>query len=555
MEQVRRALQTIQSSLERLTVSQKLLMASLVVVMLMTLFVVSQYAGGREMVELMPGGSTAQQQRAVEFLRGSGIDHRVEDGRALVPVERKHFVLAQMSQGGALPDDTSLLFSNVVDRQSWATPAEQRRQMGLYALQNELATVISQFPSVRTAKVIIDDPPVSGLGQATRRPTASATVFSTDGGALTQNAVDAIAHLVAGARSGLSVEQVRVIDGSTNRQRRARGEDQAFSGAYMEHAANVEKRVREKLLDMLAYVEGVIVQVNAQVDLRRTSLEEERILPPGEGSLTVPTREFSSEETEQARASGGEAGARSNTGLNIARGGGGGPSFNRSESEAELQTEFGRRVERVVDPRGNPTKINATVNIPRSYFARRWRQSAGEQDAEPTDEDLAPIIESELARIRGDVEPQVDTSAAGDGEVGSVVVSMIPDWAPAKAASQAGVGGMFSPGGALGSGWIKTVGLAALAAASLGLMALSLKKASKRVELPSAEELAGVPPALQTDLSMVGEADEADAALAGVELSDEELERRKRLEQVTRMVKEQPKDAALIVSRWINADD
>lgn len=559
MDQVRRTLEAIQSQLKRVTATQKLLIASLLVVMLMTLFVVSQYAGSAEMVEVVPGGSAEQQQRAVEFLKANGIEHKVRDGQPLVPVERKHYVLAQMSQGGALPDDTSLLFDTVVDKQSWATPSEQRHQMAVYALQNELGRVLAQFDGVKSAKVIIDDSPTSGLGQATRRPTASATVFTDDGGPLDQNTVDAIAHLVAGARSGMDVEQVRVIDGSTNRQRRARGEDQAMAGAYLEHAAKIEKRVRDKLLNLLSYIDGVIVQVNAQVDLRRVSSEEERVLPPGEGSLTVPTREFSSEETQTSASRSGEAGVRSNAGLDINQGGGGGETVQRSQTESELRTQFGRRVEKVFDPSGDPTKINATINIPRSYFVRRWRAEAGQDEGEPGEEQLQPIIDAELERIRGDVAPQIDTTAQGQGAAGSVVVSMIPDAGPARAAAggaqQATMASFESGGGGpVISGWIKTLALGALAAASIGVMALSLRKAGKRAELPTAEDLTGAAPKLDAGSDMVGEADEADAALSGLELSDDEIQRRKRLEQVSQLVREKPRDAAMIVNRWIESE-
>jgi len=73
--------------------------------------------------------------------------------------------------------------------------------------------------------------------------------------------------------------------------------------------------------------------------------------------------------------------------------------------------------------------------------------------------------------------------------------------------------------------------------------------------LPTAEELAGVPPALATDMDMVGEADEAEAALAGIEMSDDDLQLRKKVEQVSALVKEKPVEAAALLNRWIAAED
>jgi len=93
-----------------------------------------------------------------------------------------------------------------------------------------------------------------------------------------------------------------------------------------------------------------------------------------------------------------------------------------------------------------------------------------------------------------------------------------------------------------------------MAIAALVMMALALRKATKPVDLPSAEDLVGVPPALRADDEMYGEADEADAALSGVELSDDELQKRKLVEQVSSLVRERPDEAAQLVSRWVRSE-
>jgi len=559
MAQLRRMLAQIGSQLSSLTMSQRLLISSLVVIVLMALLVVSLYAGSRRMVELAPGLDPAQQAEAVSFLRTSGVEFRQRNGAILVPAEARYSVLGQMQQQGALPADTTLLFDSVLDKQSWTMTSAQHQQVFLIAKQNELARVITGMRGVREARVIIDAPEPTGLGQATRVATASATVFTTTGQPLGQQTVDAIAHLIAGAEAGLEVSRVRVIDGSTNRQLRARSETDALAGAYIEHQAKIETRYRERLLDLLRYIDGVIVAVSAQVDIRRTTSQTTSVLAPGEGTVTAPVEESTSSVVERMPARAGEPGVRSNVGIDINQGDAAGPSHEETRTEARLETRFGERVENVVDPRGMPTKINATINVPRAYFVSLWRASDGEAGdadafAEPDDAALAPIMQREIDRIRADVAPLIEAGGPEGAAPGEVMVSMIPD-APQRPASAGGLMGQPAGDGGIGalvySGPVRTIGLGLLAAGAIGVMALSLRRASRPQELPSPEEIVGVPPAIHAGSDIVGEADEADAALTGIELSEDDLQRQKIHEQVERVVGDHPTEASSILNNWI----
>jgi len=564
MDQLRQVLELIQTQLKRLTVSQRLLMLSLAVVAVMMFFVVSQYAGGRTMSALMPAGSTPEaQQAAVDFLESRGIPYRRSDGAVMVPAERRLAIVAQMGEAGAQPDDTTLLFNNFIENVSWTWNNEQTRRAHNIALQNELSRVIASFRGVRSAQVFIDAPERSAIGAATREPVATVTIFPTGGGGLNQSTVDAVANLVAGAKAGLEVESIRVIDGQSRTQHRARSEQDAMASAYFEHATVVERAVRGKLVNLLSYIDGAVVAVSAQVDVRRLNRTTTRVLPSGSGSEIFPVRERSSEQTQREARGGAEPGVRSNAGLDIARAGSGGESFSQTETEAELEPHVGREMEEVLDPRGMPTRINATVNVPRRHFVRMWRMSRGAEagdEAEPAEEDLTAVMEQEIARLRADIQPLLETpDGDGESEAGEVVVSMIPDPLPPERGGGGGSSADMLGGGqsvlALGSGWVKTLGLGALAVVSLGLMVFMMKKASKPSQLPTAEELAGVPPALATDMDMVGEADEAEAALAGIEMSDDDLQLRKKVEQVSALVKEKPVEAAALLNRWIAAED
>lgn len=567
MDQLRQVLTNIQRTLSGLNATQKLLIGSLVIVLLMALFMVVVFTGRPHMVELLPGASSDAQQHAASFLSARGVKHKVVGGRVMIPVDQRIAALGMMGEEHALPDDTSILFNNLSQRTPWTMSATQARQQEVYALQNELNNVIGRFKGVRRASVIIDAPPPSGLGMAVRLPTASVTIFTSTGRPIDQNTVDAAAHLVASARAGLNVENVRVIDGSNNRQHRARSDDDAVASTYLEHAGRVEDRTRDRLLTLLQYIQGVVVAVNAQVDVRRSDSVTTRVLEPGRGTVTAPTRETTSERTQGDAALGAEPGVRSNTGMDIARGGGGASRSSETRTDSELTTEFGRETTRISDPRGMPVKINATINIPRSYFVALWKRDKGAAAADPEENDIQELARAEIERIRADVQPLVDASAGEGGAAGEVVVSMIPDpqwlFGGAGGAQMAGVAGAFG-GGAGGESIIgnvlrrapiRTIALGGLAVVAIGAMLLMVRKASRSAELPTPEEIVGIPPALSGVSDLMGEADEEDNALAGIELTDETMKSRRLLEQVRDLVSEKPEDAANLINRWITTED
>jgi flagellar biosynthesis/type III secretory pathway M-ring protein FliF/YscJ len=262
----------------------------------------------------------------------------------------------------------------------------------------------------------------------------------------------------------------------------------------------------------------------------------------------------------------------SNTGASIQSGGGGGSSFEESDEQTSYDTMIGQEVQTIEDPKGHPLKINAVVNIPRSYFVRVYQESGfaaagggdddggGEDDeadggAGPDDAALAPVRDAEIARITAEVQSVVDMTAKADGMAGEVLVSMIPLVPEGLATGVAGAGGgsfLTASSGPMSLPYIaKTVSIGLLAVLALGMVLYTTLRANRREALPTAEELVGVPPTFDDDSSILGEAGEAQSALAGIELDDAELAVRKMRDQISEMVQERPARAASLVGHWV----
>lgn len=564
MESLRTAMANIGEQLAKLSPSQRMLIGSLCVIAVMALFLVGQYAGKGEMVELMPAEGNGQ---VLATLRGNGIQAEERDGQVYVPPSSRRAAMAQLGEAGMLPNDTTILFGNLIDKQSWQNSRQQNQQIFNIALQNELGRTIALWDDIASATVMIDAPDANGIGRVYRAPTASATVFTADGSPIKQKTVEAIAHFIAGAKAGLDATNVRVIDGTTGQQRRVRDEQMMEGSTYLERVAAVEMQTRQKLGDLLSYIPGVIVTVTAQVDVTRVSEQRNEVLPKGEGSLALLSKETIDEESMQGTSQGAEPGVRSNQTADINRGGGSGTSTSSNQAETEFATEFGRTVKSIVDPRGHPTMLAASVAIPRGYIvgliqATLGAPAEGEEPEPITEAQIDQRFQLERERIAAAIRPHVRTAVAGQQTEGDVVVSLIPlDMAMGAPVQSAGVMGMLTGGGggggliAMGGGMIDTIVLGALSLVAVGMMLMMVKKSGKRQDLPTAEELVGLPPTLEADSDLIGEAEEGDSPMTGIEIGDGEVEQVKLREQVSAMVAEKPDVAAGLVSRWLEEAD
>lgn len=576
MDALRRIYAKIAQQLGALGTTHKLLIGSLAVIAVMTLFLVSRYASRGTLVEFMPAATASERATASTYLRTVGISTVERGGVTMISAEAERHALAALAEQRLLPADATLLFDNLIDRQSWTMPRNQLDTYYTIAKQNELARVIERFPTIRRAQVMVEIPEQRGLGMTYRRGTGQVTVFTAGDAELPQKTVDALAELVARSFSGLDLEMVSVINGSTGRNRKPSSPDEFGASSYLEVLAQTERYIRDKLEAHLAYIPNVMVSVNAVVDTARREQQTTAYLPRGEGTEQLVSREDSSTQQMSSGELAGEPGVRSNTGMDVNRGSSGRGGSSTERTETAFESRFGVRntVERTSP--GEVRRIYASVSVPRDYVAQLASQSAGngggggEENSGPSQEAVEAAFESERRRLTEDLSLLVATAAAEAGapagDIPQVRVSMIPvPMAMLGAGGFGGAGGVGGAGG--GGGFVGTLNqlaaggilqqalLGILALVAIGMMALMVRRATKMPELPSAEELAGVPPALISNDDLVGEADESEAAMAGIEIRDDKVRVKKMLAEVDELVRTTPDKAATIFTRWVTAEE
>lgn len=590
MDQLRVILKRIGAQLSLLTLTQRLLIASLCILMVMVLFLVSQYAGSPKLVALIPTGTPDDQNKASEHLDRAGIPFQLQGGKVMVLVDRKYPALASLVKAQVLPNSKKLMLDGLQSQSSWLMPNKQLDQMYTTALTNELSAVIRNFPGIEDASVFVSNPERTGIGQAFRKPVAQVTLFPRQGAGLDQSTVNALADLVSGSFSGLEMRDVAIIDGTNKRSHRAVSQEDFFASSYIEQVAKVEQRVQEKIADHLRYIGDVIISVNAMVDGAHRKKIENRVLDKGSGTVSLPIEEITQSMTSTSSSKGGaEPGLASNVGMDVSRGGSGATGSNTSDETGtnKFENQFGRVTTEQLDPRGKPTKINVTISVPKDYVAQIVKQKKGAggggagttggadaKASEPSDDEIKQAWESAdgvKAAIEAAVGPLVETEgvAGAQAAAGTVRAFLIPVAMTASLglpghAGSGGSGGsiLSSAGGLLGgsggvggaAGLVKTVAIGALALFSIALMFTMVRKAGKASALPTPEELVGIPPALQPNSDVVGEADETDTAMTGIEVDPERLKTSKMLDEVTQLVKSNPGSAATVFNRWLATD-
>ena len=420
-----------------------------------------------------------------------------------------------------------------------------------------LAQTIGGFRNVKSARVFVSPKPSTPLGASRHVQSASVHVTMRIG-SLAQEQVDAIATLVAGAQAGLKPESVAISDSSQSYHTsfgRA-----AATGGNLEHVLKIAEAVQARIATLLASIEGVRIAVNPQVvTTERTSTTTDY-----RDGISIPISEDTSTSATKGPAASREPGAVPNTGLAVVTSSNGGAETSSELSKNRYDSRIPGSTTIEKDSTGYATKIDVGVALPWSYFVRVWRlknpDAPGAEAKVPDEAALAIIRDEEIARITKLVEPQASTDAVEGSKKGKIEVSWFYDFEEQvpQTSMAAGLGefvlGGSSTGGMSGSGLIKPIGLGVLAIASLFFMFNIARKASVREDLPTAEELAGVPPKLESDdAEVVGEADEASPALEGMELDDDSLRRAQMLEQLNEMASRDPSELSGILRRWMRS--
>src|ERR1035437_9842440 len=154
MDILRRYFGRIQAQIAGLTVSQKLLILLLTVVMIGTIFATVLFSGKPEMVVLIPQSMSPEDiRRAESYLKGH-YEYQVSGDQILVPVEKAYAIRGELFAAQALPKDTTVAMTELIKTNNpFMSDGERSRQWN-YATQETLTKMLRYFPYVEAGNVL-----------------------------------------------------------------------------------------------------------------------------------------------------------------------------------------------------------------------------------------------------------------------------------------------------------------------------------------------------------------------------------------------------------------
>jgi flagellar M-ring protein FliF len=573
MEQLRQYFARIQAQLKGLTVSQRLLIGLLVVVMIGTIFLTVTLSAKPEMVVLIPQAMTPEEiNRAEMYLKGK-YEYQVSGDKIMVPAEKAYAIRGELFAAQALPKDTTVAFAKLVEANNpFVTDATSARQWN-YATQETLTRMLRYFPYVEDGTVIISRGERGGISRDAVPSSASVTVKVRNNEGLTANQVVAIVDMIRGAVPGLKREDVHVTDGQ--RVYHAPSSDTPMPSDLLAYKKAIEDELTRKLYTMFGDVLNVKIAVNVVPDLSTRKMAEVQYDPKViKGTSRETTKETTMSEGTPASS---EPGVKPNVGLSAdSNGNGHRTSSTTSDSTTENMLRFNEKTTNTIAPPGTEIKdLTASISYPRSYFVAIFRRMAHDPKIDPEDNTPLPnqaaganvtfqtIVKEEIDKLKARAKSTIGAKRDDQVQVDwfDDTIALRPqEVVVAKTFGAGTVGGYLAQ-------HAKQAVLAVLALGVLGFMLMMVRRAvpgAAGAEVDASVFFGGAAGGgggkgkrkgdaghMDVTEDVFGEAGEGEAVLTGIELDDDTLQSRKMVDEVSNMIKENPENAAALVKRWM----
>lgn len=298
----------------RLPLSQKIALPFLFVGSMFLIVFISRWAGRPDYGVLFSGLQENDAAAIVEKLKDEKIAYVIDDDGGTIrvsPPDMVHELRLELASSG-LPKGGNvgfeLLDSNILGRTGF-----MEKLAFLRGQQGELERTIQSIEAVKSVRVHITNPERSSFVKRDILPTASVLVRLKAGQDLTPQQTKGIANLVANSVERLTAENVTILDSKGNLLNEKRDETDS-SGAdvsRLDYVKRIESGYGKQIESMLAGVLGpgrAIARVTADLDFNAFQREEESYDP---GSR-VARSERSVEESAGLTAEGGVPGVISN---------------------------------------------------------------------------------------------------------------------------------------------------------------------------------------------------------------------------------------------------
>ncbi len=486
----------------------------------------------------------------IERLKEQKVDYRLRSDGRTIEVNPPNMVdeLRINLAGLGLPRGGNVGFELWNETKLGQTPLGESVNFAR-ALQGELERTIQTVEAVRAVRVHITTPKQSGFVRKDVAPTASVLLRLKAGAELTKQQIKGIAHLVAGSVERLAPENVTIVDqnGRMLNEKLSPEESGGADLTRLEYQRSVENAYVKRVETMIGEVLGagrVVARVTAEMDFNKFEKEEEAYDPAG----TVARSERSSQEGTGLTAEGGVPGVVSNLtndpGLLT-------PPDSAKNANIRRETvknfEISRAVSRLVGSPGKIVRLSVAVLVDGQRIEPPSGVAAQDAVLAAAARQYKPLSPEMMKKIENLVKQAVGFDASR-GDI--VTVENMPFAEPDPALAAALDGAASKDLIYQGASWVVSLIIAVL---FLFLVVVPLVKFLVR-PTEAEVDLSRLLPAGIEELEAELEAERSKIAILperGVPSVDiEELETL--LGENSRIVKENPQQAALLIRYWLN---
>jgi flagellar M-ring protein FliF len=362
----------------------------------------------------------------VKSLEATGAQYDVRGGAIFVEAARRDELRLTLASQG-LPKNSVQGYELLDSLTGFGTTSQMFDAAYWRAKEGELARTIMSSPHIQSARVHLARPNSQGLRSIT--PGSASIAVTTTDGSLSASHAKALKFLVSSAVSGLSPEDVSVIDG---RGGLIGGDDTETSAAGGGSRADMLRKNIERLLEARVGYGNAVVEVTVETVTERESILERVIDPESRVAISSETEETTNNSSDSRDSNVSVA-------SNLPAGDGGASgqsSANGSETRERVNYEVSETTREILRAPGAIRKISVAVLVD----GKRALNDQGEEvwEARP-DEELSALRELVASAVgydeaRGDTitlksmefEPVIDAgSSASPGLLASLNLDLM----------------------------------------------------------------------------------------------------------------------------------
>jgi flagellar M-ring protein FliF len=340
----------------------------------------------------------------VNWLKAQKIPYQLKNnGRNIwIPADKLYETRLDLAAND-LPTGGGVGFE-IFDKQSFALTDFVQKVNYTRALQGELARTITSLAPVESTRVHLALPEKRLFENQQKLATASIIVTLIAGRTLDKEQVQGIIHLVAGSVTGLSPEDVKVIDASGKVLSSSEKEDsdQSVSLNMLAFQQEVEHRMESRALELLDKALGAdkaMVRVTATLDFAKVEKTQEFF----DGDDPVIRSEQLQEEATGNQTNGGIPGVEANLQGNAAAQGTTTPTA--SKTSRTTNYEISKTISKTINPVGGITKLSVSILVADKSIPGQDQEPATSQ---PRSEEELKSLETMVASALGLVKERGD---------------------------------------------------------------------------------------------------------------------------------------------------